>query len=138
MKLIITALLTISLSAATSQDIIIDSCGLDESVTLSKYEAQFFNHIYAGQRSPANFDFEHKKIGFFADFNGKRKSSKQAYFSSYKRNSATVSELIILTEGEKRTSGGYDAIIVTWSKVKIGEKRKEKLIKKLSRINLAG
>ena len=50
----------------------------------------------------------------------------------FENGSHVVNQLIILTEEEKQKSGGYDAIIVSWSKILVSGKRKERLIKKIA------
>ncbi len=122
------------------QEIVIDSCGLDSSTTLNKYEVKYFNQYLEKQRSRSTFDFQDKKVGFAHGNFGKGLISKKEYFNMwgkdyFENGSHVVNQLIILTEEEKQQSGGYDAIIVSWSKILVSGKRKERLIKKLTEKN---
>ena len=119
------------------QEVVIDSCGLDSSTTLNKYESQYFNQSLKKQRSRSNFDFQDKKVGFaFGNF-GKGVISKKEYFNmwgkDYFENDSHVvfNQLIILTEEEKQQSGGFDAIIISWSKIGVAGNDKKRLIEKL-------
>ena len=118
------------------QDVVIDSCGLDSSTTLNKYESQYFNQSLEKQRNRSNFDFQNKKVGFAYGNFGKGVISKKEYFDKwgkdyFENESHVVNQLIILTEEEKQQSGGFDAIIISWSKIGVAGKHKERLIEKL-------
>jgi hypothetical protein len=137
MKLLITLLL-ISGKWSAGQSIIIDSCGLDTNSKLNKYEVEYFNTSLEKQRG--NFSFDDKKIAFAYDNFGKIVINKKEYFERWGRkyfnNHSSVSDqLIILTSDEKEIADSYDAIIISWSKIKIGEKEKQRIIKKLSKKN---
>ena len=120
------------------QILVIDSCGVNSNPSLNKFEAQYFNQTCQKQRNGSCFDFSNKTIGFaFGNF-GNELVTKAEYFERwgkdyYKRNSDVVNQLIVLTDEEKKHSGGYDAIVVSWSKFVISQRSKEKLIKKLKR-----
>jgi hypothetical protein len=137
MKLLITLLL-FSGKWSVGQSIIIDSCGLDTNSKLNKYEAEYFNTSLGEQRGI--FTFEDKKIAFACDNSGHSLINKKEYFDRwgrdyFKRNSHVADQLIILSKEEKETSGGFDAIIVSWSKVGINEKCKQKIIRRVAKKN---
>ena len=117
------------------QEIKIDSCGVENSNILNRYEAEYFNRSMKNQRFPTTFDFYGKKIGFFFDI-ARFPISKKEYFDRwgkeyYENQSGVVNQLIVLNKIEKAESGGYDAIIVSWSKFKVTKGQKKKMIKKL-------
>src|SRR5690554_5248521 len=133
-------ILTLFTQICLGQEIEIDSCGVDRSSKLNKYEVQYFNQTLEKQRKRSHFDFQEKRIGFAYGNFGKRLITKKEYFDRwgknyYKDNSQVVDQLIILTEKEKEESEGYDAIIVSWSKFLVSGKQKERLIKKLKERN---
>lgn len=98
----------------------LDSMGIDIEPLLNKYEAEYFNAKF--EESKGKFDFTDKKTAFFHSPEGTKISTKQAYFEIEKdrlvrNNSSNLSYLIILDEKERIESGGYDAVIVFWSKM---------------------
>ena len=95
-----------------------------------------FNRSLEKQRNRSNFDFQDKKVGFAYGNFGKGLISKKEYFNwwgkdYFENDSHVFNQLIILTEEEKEESGGYDAIIISWSKTGVYGRQKERLIKKL-------
>lgn len=114
-------------------------CGLDNNPTLNELEAEYFNKIFSERRG--EFDFTDKKAAFFRGSTGTTKSDKSNYFDSVKSsNSEDVHEwqaggtqLLILTEKEKELSGGYDVILVSWSKLLVKGKFRDRLVRKLKR-----
>ncbi len=120
------------------QSIVIDSCGLNTDRKLNKYEADYFNISLEKQRD--NFDFIDKNIAFTYGNFGRTNISKKEYFDRwgrtyYKQDSHVVDILLVLTAEEKIKSGGYDAIIVSWSKIGIGKKHKKIIIDRLPNKN---
>jgi hypothetical protein len=127
---------TLLTNVCFGQEIVIDSCGIDSLTTLNRYEIQYFNQSLEKQRMRSNFDFEDKKVGFAYGNFGKGLISRKEYFTRwgkdyFKNDSHVVNQLIILTEMEKEQSGGFDAIIVSWSKILVSGKNKDRLIKKI-------
>lgn len=107
--------------------------GIEDSSKLNNLEADYFNKILVNKKQ--NFDFKDKKIGFFIGSSGNTLSSKKKYFDNLKGRlsnnySGSSDQLVILTEAQKKESGGYDAIIVSWSKVLI-KTATNSMIKKL-------
>jgi RNase H-fold protein (predicted Holliday junction resolvase) len=107
--------------------------GLNNDEELSINEANFFNKSFFKEKK--EFDFKNKKIGFFNGNNGSRLWSKKEYFDDLKQRASEnrfgpLGYLIILTEEQKTETGGYDAVIVSWSKL-LGEILTKKMITKL-------
>ncbi len=94
--------------------------GLDNNPLLTESEARYFNEQVKEKR--INFDFINKKVGFFRGNNGANLQSKSDYFNLIKERLGSNIDgsndfIILLTNEEKNESGGYDAIIVSWSKL---------------------
>ena len=125
-------------AASVGQTIIIDSCGLDNEIKLNKYESSYFHKTL--NEVPKDFSFFNKIVGFAYGNSGKIIISKRDYFdrwgkSYFEKGNKVINTLIILNENEKAKSGGYDAIIVSWSKINIDDKRRQKIIKKLRNVD---
>jgi len=106
--------------------------GLDKNPVLTKSESDYFNKKFNEYK--ANYDFTNMKVGFFYGNNGGNIQTKKDYFDSVKNRlgnceSASMDYVIKLTKEEKIESGGYDLIIVSWSKIIPTDK--ERMIKKL-------
>lgn len=113
----------------------IDSLGLNSSPELNSSEVKYFN---SQTNKPDSFDFKNKRVGFFYYNNGSTYITKKEYFDKWGKeyllnNHGVMNQLLVLTPIEKGESGGYDIIIVSWSKLKINEKDKPRLIRKLKR-----
>jgi hypothetical protein len=107
--------------------------GLDTDSILTDLEANFFNNKFKDKRK--DFDFRKCKIGFFAGNYGSQLSSKKKYFDKYKDRIShnylgSSDDLLILTEEQKVELKGYDAIIVSWSKILVS-KPTDTMIKKI-------
>ncbi len=108
--------------------------GLDDNPILTKSESEYFNKAFKDHK--ANYDFTNLRVGFFFGNNGARIQTKKQYFDLVKNRlgncSSASNDLIIkLTNEEKVESGGYDFIIVSWSKIIPTDK--ERLIKELKK-----
>lgn len=111
----------------------IDSLGQDANPKLTAFESDYLNQIFARKRD--SFNFTNKTIGFVTGSNGRTHSNKKRYFDlerdriarGYSLNGGT---LIIFNESEKKQSGGYDAVILYWSKVLPTRKSLIKTLKK--------
>jgi len=129
--LTILTLATISFSLSGQN---IDSLGIDKSDLLNGNESTYLNDSFIKRKS--DFNFEKKKIGFFVGSSNYRLWSKQDYFESVKstlRNNTTMQhQLLILNEDERIKSGGYDAFVVSWSKILVTDGHKRKLISKIN------
>jgi hypothetical protein len=89
----------------------------DESDFLNCYESSFLNAVF--KDSLTHFDFTNKKVGFIM---GASKRSKKDYFNMQKKHLVDKKSpvdnghLHIFSKTQKMESGGYDAVIVYWSK----------------------
>lgn len=112
--------------------------GLDNNPILTKSESEYFNKVFKDRK--ANYDFTNLKVGFFLGNNGAKIQTKKQYFDLVKNrlgncNSASNDIVIELTNEENAESGGYDLIIVSWSKVLPTENSKMRMIKELNNNN---
>jgi hypothetical protein len=94
----------------------LDKMGVDNSLLLNCYESAYFNIIF--KDSLNGFDFTNKKIGFIK---AGSKRNKSDYFKGekerfYRNTTTTNGSLHIFNATQKAESGGYDAVIVYWSK----------------------
>jgi len=102
--------------------------GQTTTPTLTDKEAAYFNGELFFERS--KFDFNQKKIAFMSGSSISTVIDKQQYFANWGGKDIENS-LLVLTEKEKMESGGFDAIIISWSKIKIGRKGRKRMIAKL-------
>jgi len=108
--------------------------GLNDNPILTELESRYFKAEF--KEREANYEFDNVKIGFFYGNNGARVQTKKEYFDLVKNRlgncSSASNDLVIeLTNEEKEESGGYDLIIVSWSKIIPTEKGKKRMIKEL-------
>lgn len=110
----------------------LDSMGINNEPYLNMYEVDFFNNIFLKQRK--EFDFNKKKVAFLTGGSGKTLSDKKKYFDLEKERlsrgySGNGGTLIILDEEQRKETGGYDMIILYWSKILPTKKQLVKLLK---------
>lgn len=110
----------------------LDSMGINNEPYLNIYEVNFFNSIFLKRRK--EFDFNKKKVAFITGSSGKTLSDKKKYFDLEKERlsrgySGNGGALIILNEEQKQETGGYDAIVLYWSKILPTKKQFVKLLK---------
>ena len=92
---------------------------------LNEFEAEYLNEQFAGE--DLNFDFSNKSIAFTSN---KSIIGKSTWYASNWNFDLPVIELVQLSEAE-REEYGVDAILVTWSKMKVSKRQRKKLLKKL-------
>lgn len=99
--------------------------GKTNNPVLTTQEAEYFNSDLARHRG--NFDFQNKKVAFV--YNATI-SDKKRYFE---RNGITevVNSLIILTESERQSAKGYDAVIVSWRKQGVSKRFRKRILQAL-------
>ena len=141
--LITTAFIFIQSIVLFAQVSEVEKCGLDSSPTLNTFEANCFNEVYQDRKG--EFDFSGKVIAFYKGSAGTTTSSKSDYFYFIKNSGrpdtevhqwqARGTQLLILTEEEKLCSGGFDAILVSWSKLQKEGRSRKKLVKRLNKIS---
>lgn len=138
--LILIYLLSIFSIASSGQSFKIDSCIVDTSRKLNKYEINYFRENIRRLKLQ---DISDKNFAFTYGNFGKTVINKKEYFERwgidyYNRNIEIFNILIELTSKEKQQSGGFDYIIVSWSKMLPAGKSRKKLIEKVrkySKIN---
>lgn len=95
----------------------LDKMGVDGSSLLNSYESAFLNVIF--KDSLKGFDFTNKKVGFIKISGEKGKihyfDMQKEHFVDEKRP-CDNGTLYIFDAIQKEASGGYDAVIVYWSK----------------------
>lgn len=108
-----------------------DKTGLDNSPFLNRYESAFLNELLPD--SLKCFDFTNKKVGFITACVG---CSKKGCFEMHRKHFADdkyaldSGMLYILDDRQKKESGGFDAVILTWYKFILSEKEILKLLTK--------
>ncbi|MGK0296027.1 MAG: hypothetical protein ACI884_002202 [Ulvibacter sp.] len=133
MKNILLILLVSLCSAIQAQNL--DSLGINDNYLLNSEEAKYLNKSVGTQLG--TFDFKDKKV-IFTEGNSARLITKGDYFKRLvkpylKDGKDMVNYLVILTDEEKKESGGFDAIIVAWSKIGLTKKREKAIIKKMNK-----
>ena len=81
------------------------------------------------------FDFANKRIAYVTGSSGGKIISKQDYFLTCVKpwtDKGTTPQffLVNLTNDERKKSGGYDALVLSWVKL-FTDKQREKIIKQL-------
>ena len=140
MKNILSILIVLSATGLFGQTSEWEKCGLNNNPELNEYEAKYFNEVFKERKG--SFNFTGKTIAYYSGSLGTTKSEKSNYFRCLKNainnEDRTIHEwqaggtqLLVLTKEEKEISGGYDAILVSWSKLLKRGKSRNKLVKKL-------
>jgi hypothetical protein len=102
---------------------------------LSAHEAELLDSLL--EKSRGDFEFQGKKIAFITGSSGSQILSKADYFKNYVNPSIASGQylnvfMIELNEAEKRASGGYDALVLSWVKV-LSNRQKRKVIEQLAK-----
>ena len=97
----------------------INEMGINDNLLLTELEGKYFNALYKIDEKELNISG--KKVAFFTGSLGKTKSSKRMYFMVERdrlrfNHSPNAGTLYIFDTAQKNESGGYDAVIVYWSK----------------------
>jgi hypothetical protein len=145
MRNLLTTLLFITSFTAFGQISEIANCGLDQELELNEFEAKYFNEALSG--GAINFDFADKVVAFYIGTSATTRSSKKQYFDVTKRvaksdvassSTETPTQFMMLTKEEKEISGGYDVILVYWSKLPRGQVERASLVKQLGKETMSG
>ena len=110
--------------------------GADDNPLLNAKEGHLLDSLLQGQRQ--GFEFTNKRISFiYGGSTGNAFQPKGDFFNKNVLPWTTKGEtpglqLIILTDAEKIRSGGYDALVVAWAKVLFTQRRKDRMLKKLT------
>ena len=115
-----------------SQDVQIDSCGIDNNSRLTSYEITYFEKALRNKFHDS-VDLSDYRILFLHGNFGAHGSSKQHFFGKsgkpwFSENDYPSMELIVLTNEERKLLPEYDAILVTWSKIKCTEKMRKRFL----------
>jgi hypothetical protein len=110
-----------------------DDIRVGQEYELTDDEANHLNLTLNDKRG--DFDFIGKKVGFAIGSSNYRLRTKEEYFTESKKYQESganiINYLIILNDEEKIQSGGIDVIIISWSKIRVTEKAKSRLIIKI-------
>ncbi len=100
---------------------------------LTAAEVTILDSLLANKRG--NFEFKQKKLAFVTGSSANKFITKAEFFATLNkydlRQIQTPLNLLILSAEEKKNSNGYDAIIISWSKVAISDSHKKRLIEQL-------
>ena len=128
MKLYLFSLILLISFEAIGQSL--NECGLDNNPKLTQTESDYLNTYLIDKRK--GFNFENKKVIFITGNSGHQTGTKKEYFDYIKEwnknNSQVATGIVVLTDDQKATTGGYDVIITYWVK-RLSERRKNKIIK---------
>jgi hypothetical protein len=106
---------------------------------LTSAEINILNSIFFKERN--DFDFNGKLVAFTVGTTGTQIENKKLFFKKYldpviEKKSKNVCSLIILTKAEKTKSGGFDAVIMSPSKI-FTKQHRERLINILNELTLS-
>jgi hypothetical protein len=127
-------ILLISVSTALQAQNL-DSLGINDDYILNSEEAKYLNKSVGIQLGA--FDFNGKKV-ILSEGKSARIITKCDYFQRLvkpylKDGKDMVNYLVILADEEKEKSGGFDAIVVAWSKIGLTKKRRKAIIKEMNK-----
>lgn len=140
MKILISTLIALfQASILFGQVSEVEKCGTDDNAHVNSYEAKYFNEVFKNKKG--EFDFSGKVVAFYTGSSGTTISVKSNYFKGLENSNnrdkdvhtwqANGTQLLILTDKEKNLSGGYDVILVSWSKLLKQGRSRMKLVKRL-------
>ena len=141
MKYLIISILLFVTSICNSQITEWEKSGLDDSPKLNDVESKYFNEVF--EHKKGEFDFTNSYVAFYTGSSGTTKSKKSSYFYNLQNSNnggsdnmhlwmAGGTQILILDKKEKEKSGGYDVILVSWSKLLKQKKSRKRLIKRLN------
>lgn len=133
----ITLILTLFFLSNTifSQDVLIDSCGVNDDSVLNEYEVAYFSAALIARRSDSTTELRNKRILFLSGNYGYYHYSKSDFFEKQAKpryegeeSGYPQMQLIVLTNKEKLHVKNHDLIIVTWSKIPAEGRARKKFI----------
>ena len=88
---------------------------IEDTKKINELEGEYLNSVFAAKRG--DLDFRGKKVAFLKGYLAKKISSKKKFLDDemtrYKQRSyPNPTTIIILKEYDKKTTNGYDAIVV--------------------------
>ncbi len=98
----------------------INSLGSNSSDTLTVDEIEYFDSMI--KNKPVNFKLSNKRVAFVTGNSGSVILKKSQYFNKivkprFQHSKTVKASIVILDSTEKRISGGYDVIILSWVKL---------------------
>ncbi len=109
----------------------VDSLGVNNDPLLNVYESSFLESQFDNE----TLELNDKRIVFYKSLSGIQ--SKQVFFSDSREhilNGHKIPlQIIELSNKEKTETGGFDAIVVSWSKFQLTPKMKEKIVEKIKK-----
>ncbi len=116
-----------------AQNVIIDSCGVNDSAKLNQYEVIYFNSALDSTQLFDGFTFNDKNVLFLNGNYGAMIKSKSEFFEQFgkpwfEKEDFPQLQIIILTDKEKAELKNYDAIVVSWSKIPLSERNRDKFL----------
>ena len=103
------------------------------STGLSNSEAGFLDSMLLNKRG--DFEFKEKNVVFVTGSSANKIITKAEFFEAFDTKSIDQVqlplEMLVLSAEEKRKANGYDVIIISWSKVVITDRQKNKILKQL-------
>ncbi len=122
-------------NASFAQDILIDSCGINDHSILNEYEVVYFKTALTERGVDSTTELMNKRILFLSGNYGYYHYSKSEFFAkqgkSYyeeKENPYPQMQLIVNTDQEKLRVKNHDLIVVTWSKIPAEGRARKKFI----------
>ena len=122
-------------SKAQGQQILIDSCGLDDVSELNEYELNYFQKALSISY-PLEYnelELSGKRILFLSGNYGAIPKTKSSFFNLYgkpwfKENNFPHLQIIALNPEEKRTLVDFDVILISWSKIPVSNRNRSRFI----------
>ena len=133
-KIIVVAFIFIC-TKSQAQQILIDSCGLDDLSELNEYELSYFQKALSVNYSVDYnvLELKEKRILFLSGNYGALPKTKNTFFNFYgkpwfKENDFPHLQIIKLNPEEKETLVGYDLIFISWSKIPVSNRNRSRFI----------
>jgi hypothetical protein len=92
----------------------IEKMGVDSSSILNEYEGRYLNFIFKIDNQ--DFNLIGKKVGFNRSKIDFFKDERERFYRDFSAGGVGGAALYIFDATQKEESGGYDAVIVYWSK----------------------
>lgn len=104
------------------------SAFINQEKILNDKESEYLNRQF--NKLPNHYDFKDKAIAFTSSTMVITKS--EWIKTNWEHDNPSV-ELLVLTEQEKKETG-FDSVLVTWSKFKITDKMRNRILKQLNKV----
>ena len=108
----------------------LNKMGIDNSSLLNEFESAYLNYIF--KKEKGEIDFTGKRVAFI--YSGANSCKKEYFDKERKRlrhhQTPNRGMLYILNETQKSESGGYDMVVLYWSKIAVPIDKVVKICKK--------